>query len=84
MSVLIGEKCFIYGVTVRLNRQSKIFVRMLAWATIGDVLIMDLIHYSFTLLILFCVLYMLTLLPNYLSNANGTGGVEFLVFQCFV
>ena len=48
---------------------------------------MDLIHYSFVLLILFRVPYMLDLLPYYLSITNGTGGVgifEFLVFQCFV
>ena len=48
---------------------------------------MDLIHYSFAPLILFCVPYTLNLLPYYLSIANGTGGVgifELLVFQCFV
>ena len=48
---------------------------------------MDLIPYSFTPLILFCVPYTLHLLPYYLSIANGAGGVgifEFLVFQCFV
>ena len=45
---------------------------------------MDLIPYSFALLILFCVPYMLDLLLYYLSIANGAGGVgifEFLVFQ---
>ena len=48
---------------------------------------MDLIHYSFAPLILFCVLYTLDLLLYYLSIANGTGSVgifELLVFQCFV
>ena len=46
---------------------------------------MDLIHYSFSPLILFCVPYMLDLLPYYLSIANGARGVAFLnlVFQCF-
>ena len=46
---------------------------------------MDLIHYMFTPLILFHVLYTLDLLPYHLSFANGTGGVgifELLVFQC--
>ena len=53
----------------------------------SDHYVMDLIHYSFAPLILFHVLYMLNLLPYYLSIANGTGGVdifELLVFQCFV
>ena len=48
---------------------------------------MDLIHYSFTPVILFCAPYTLDLLPYYLSIANGAGGVgifEFLVFECFV
>ena len=48
---------------------------------------MDLIHYSFAPLILFCVPYMLNLLPYYLSIANGAGGVgifELLAFQYFV
>ena len=45
---------------------------------------MSLIHYSFAPLILFRVPYTLDLLPYYLSIANGTGGVELLVFQCFV
>ena len=35
---------------------------------------MDLIHYSFTPLILFCVPYTLDLLPYYLSIQNGAGG----------
>ena len=50
-------------------------------------LLMDLIHYSFTPLILFRVVYTLDLLPYYLSIANGAGGLgifELLVFQCFV
>ena len=42
---------------------------------------MDLIHYSFTPLILFRVPYMLDLLPYYLLIANGTGGVEFSYFN---
>ena len=49
--------------------------------------ILDLIHYSFVPLILFCVPYTLDLLPYYLSIASGAGGVgifELLVFQCFV
>ena len=49
--------------------------------------VMHLIPYSFALLILFRVPYMLDLLPYYLSIANGAGGVgifELLVFQCFV
>ena len=48
---------------------------------------MDLIHYSFAPLILFCVPYTLNFLPYYLSIANGAGGVgifELLVFHCFV
>ena len=48
---------------------------------------MDLIHYSSVPLILFCVPYMLDLLPYYLSIANDAGGVgffELLIFQCFV
>ena len=48
---------------------------------------MDLIHYSFALLILFRVPYTLDLLPYYLLIANGAGGVgifELLVFQYFV
>ena len=48
---------------------------------------MDLIHYSFKPLILFCVPYMLSLLPYYLLIANGAGGVvifELLVFHCFL
>ena len=48
---------------------------------------MDLIHYSFTPLIVFRVLYTLNLLPYYLSIANGVGGVgifELLVLHCFV
>ena len=36
---------------------------------------MDLIHYSFAPLILFCVPYSLHLLPYYLLIANGAGGV---------
>ena len=60
------------------------------WITINNkimIFAMDLIHYSFTPLNLFCVPYTLDLLPYYLSIANGTGGVgifELLVFQCFV
>ena len=49
--------------------------------------IMDLIHYLFAPLILFCVPYTLDLLLYYLSIANGTGGegiFELLVFQCFI
>ena len=49
--------------------------------------LMDLIHYSFAPLILFCVPYMLDFLLYYLSIANGAGGVgifELLVFHCFV
>ena len=45
---------------------------------------MDLIHYSFVPLILFCVPYTLNFLLYYLTIANGTGGVgifELLVFQ---
>ena len=45
---------------------------------------MDLISYSFAPLILFRVPYTLDLLPFYLSNANGAGGVgifEVLVFH---
>ena len=34
--------------------------------------------------ILFRVPYTLNLLLYYLSIANGTGGIELLVFQCFV
>ena len=48
---------------------------------------MDLIHYSFTPLILFRVPYTLDLLPYYVSIVNGAGGVgifELLVFGCFV
>ena len=37
---------------------------------------MDLIHYSFMPLILFCVPYTLDLLPYYLSIVNGGGGVS--------
>ena len=51
------------------------------------ILVMDLIPYSFAPLILFLVLYMLDLLPYYLSIANDAGGVgifELFVFQCFV
>ena len=47
---------------------------------------MDLIHYSFTPLIIFRVLYMLDFLPYYLSIANDAGGIdifELLIFQCF-
>ena len=47
--------------------------------------IMDLIHYSISPLILFCVLYTLDLLPYNLSIANGAGGVgifELLIFHC--
>ena len=45
---------------------------------------MDLIHYSFVPLILFCFPYTLNLLLYYLSIANGTGGAgifELLVFH---
>ena len=52
-----------------------------------DTMTMDLIHYSFAPLILFCALYTLDLLPYNLSIANGAGGIgvfELLVFQCFV
>ena len=48
---------------------------------------MDLIHYLFAPLILFCVLYTLDFLPYYLSIANGAGGVgifELLIIKCFV
>ena len=48
---------------------------------------MDLIHYSFALLILFRAPYTLDFLPYYLSTANGAGGVgifELLIFQCFI
>ena len=48
---------------------------------------MDLIHYSFALLILFRVAYTLDFLPYYLSIVNGAGDVgifEPLIFQCFV
>ena len=43
-------------------------------------------HYSFAPLIPFCVLYMLNLLPHYLSIANRAGGAGIfeLIFQCFV
>ena len=44
---------------------------------------MDLIHYSFAPLILFCVPYTLDLLPYYLSIANSAGGVVFLNFSYF-
>ena len=43
---------------------------------------MDLIHYSFVPLILFCVLYMLDLLPYYLSIAIGAGGVGIFELLC--
>ena len=52
-----------------------------------SVLAMDLNHYLFTPLILFCDPHTLDLLPYYLSIANGTGGVgifELFIFQCFV
>ena len=48
---------------------------------------MDFIHYSFALLILFCVPYTLDLLPYHLSIANDAEGVgifELIIFQCFV
>ena len=48
---------------------------------------MDLIHYPFVPLILFCVPYTLDFLPYYLLIVNGAGGVgvfELLVFHCFV
>ena len=54
---------------------------------LADKIVMDLIHYSFTPLILFHVPYTLNFLSYYLSIANGTGGVgifELLVFQHFV
>ena len=48
---------------------------------------MDLIHYSFAPLILFCVPYTLSLLLYYLSIANGAEGIvifELLVFhRCY-
>ena len=47
---------------------------------------MDLIHYFFAPLILFCVPYTLNLFPYYLSIANGAGGVgifEIIVLQMF-
>ena len=46
---------------------------------------MDFIHYSFALLILFRVPYMLNFLPYYLLIENGAWGVgiyELLLFQC--
>ena len=49
--------------------------------------LMDLIHYSFVPLILLHVLCTLSLLPYYLSIANGGGSIgifEFLFFQCLV
>ena len=52
-----------------------------------SVLAVDLIHYLFAPLILFCVLHTLDLLLYYLSIENGTGGVgifELFIFQCFV
>ena len=51
------------------------------------IIIIDLIHYSFAPLILFCVPYTLDLLPYYLLIANSAGDIgifELLVFQCFV
>ena len=48
---------------------------------------MDLIHYLFVPLNLFCVLYTIDFLPYYLLVANGTGGVgilELLVFKGFL
>ena len=50
-------------------------------------LLMDLIHYLFAPLILFCVPYTLDFLPYYPLFANGAGGIdifELLGFQCFV
>ena len=44
---------------------------------------MDLIQYLFAPLILFCVPYMLDLLPYYLSIVNGAGGVGILNFSYF-
>ena len=44
---------------------------------------MDLIHYLFAPLILFCVPYTLDLLSYYLSIANGAGGVGILNFSYF-
>ena len=44
---------------------------------------MDLIHYSFTPHILFCVLYTIDLLPYYLLIANGTGGIGIFEFSYF-
>ena len=44
---------------------------------------MDLIHYSFTLLILFRGLFTLDFLPYYLSIANGAGGVGILNLSYF-
>ena len=52
-----------------------------------QLVVMDLIPYSFAPLILFRVPYTLDFLPYYLSIANGAGGVgifELLVFECFV
>ena len=48
---------------------------------------MDLIHYSFMPLIIFCVPYTIDLLPYYLLIANGAGDVgifELVIFQYFV
>ena len=81
---------FSCGVTVLQNMASlsNIFVVLRYWIP-GSTSChtMDLILYSFTPLILFCVPYTLDLLPYYLSIANGAGDVgifELLIFQCFI
>ena len=45
-------------------------------------MIMSLIHYSFTLLVLFLGPNMLDLLPYHLSFANGAGGVD--IFASYI
>ena len=80
-----------YFYTGNFNRLSQIVKRLwisiLVWWVLNRFKRMDLVHYSFTPLILFRVPYTFDLLLYYLLIANGTGGVgifELLVFQCFV
>ena len=51
-----------------------------------SVFTLDLIHYSFMPLILFCVTYTLNLLTYYLSIANGSGGIYIgiLNLMCYI